>query len=63
MLLINDNQPEVPYRREEGPTGAHHHPDLPSSDPLPLIIPGALGDAAAEDGDLPFREIGSRCGR
>ncbi len=56
MLLVHDDQPEVPHRRKEGRPGADDHPDLPPSDPLPLIVPGAPGDAAVEDRDLPLRK-------
>ena len=62
MLLIHDDQPEVPYRREEGRTGADDHTDLPPPDPLPLVVPGAPGDAAVEDGDLPLRKPAADAG-
>ena len=56
MLLVHNDKPEVPDRREKGRPGADDEIDPAAADPLPLIVPGAPGYAAVNDGDLPLRE-------
>ena len=38
LLLVQDNEAQVPQRRENGRAGTQHHPDLSPADPLPLVI-------------------------
>ncbi len=56
VLLIHDDQPEVPDRRKKGRPGADDQTDIAAPEPFPLVIPHAPGDAAVEDGDLPLRK-------
>ena len=57
LLLVQNNQSQVPQRRENGGAGAQNHLDLPPPDPLPLVIPLRHTQAAVEHGG-PVSEIG-----
>ena len=52
VFLVDNDEPKIADRSENRASGPHHHASLPRPDPVPLVIPFAIGQRRMQHGDL-----------
>ena len=63
VLLVDDDQPEVRLRREDGAAAADDHGVAAVADAVPLVEQLALREAAVQHRDLPGEALGEAAHR
>ena len=61
MLLIDDDQPKIGHRAEDGTrAGTDHDRGFAGAYPMPLVEPLAIAQPVVEDGDLSLKRLRKR---